>query len=125
MRVRTRLRIAAVLALAAIPAGTASASNPTGAPTMTASADRYRPTITFAYPGAVTVQAANVSVHRVGGTAPLPFDLTVNGGTVSITLRVSLSAATSYRATVLPDGDSTADSKLWTTRGVPAHPRCT
>ncbi len=122
MRVRTRLRIVAVLALAVIPAGTALASNPTGAPTMTASIDRYRPTITFAYPAPVTVQAANVSVHRVGSTAPLPFDLTVNGGSVSIELRVTLSAATSYRATVLPDGDSTADSKLWKTRGVPAHP---
>src|SRR5690348_1566221 len=89
---------------------------------MTANADRYRPTVTFAYPSAVTVQPASVSVHRVGSTSQLPFDMTVSGGTVSITLRVSLLPATSYRATVLPDGDAIADSKLWTTRGVPAHP---
>ena len=118
-----RRRALAVLLLAclAVPAA-AQGSNPTGAPTVTTTADRYRPAITFAYPSPVTVQPANVSVHRVGGTVMLPFALDVSGGTVTISVNASLTANTSYVASVLPDGDSTPDTRSWKTRGAPAHP---
>jgi len=118
-----RRRALAVLLLAclAVPAA-AQGSNPTGAATVTTTADRYRPAITFAYPSPVTVQPANVSVHRVGGTVMLPFALDVSGGTVTISVNASLAANTSYVASVLPDGDSTPDTRSWKTRGAPAHP---
>ena len=118
-----RRRALAVLLLAclAVPAA-AHGSNPTGAPAVTTTADRYRPTITFAYPSAVAVQPANVTVHRVGGTVMLPFTLDVSGGTVTISVNASLTANTSYVASVLPDGDATADTRSWKTRGTPAHP---
>jgi hypothetical protein len=105
----------------ALPAG-AAASNPTGVPTVTTTADRWKPVIVFAYPSPVTVQPANVSVHRVGGTTQTPFQLDVFGGTVTISVDASLPANSTYFASVLPDGDSVPDTKTWKTRVAPAHP---
>src|ERR1700745_140614 len=101
---RRRALALPLLACLVVPAA-AHGSNPTGVPTVTTTADRYRPAITFAYPSAVTVQPADVSGHRVGGTVMLPFDLDVSGGTVTISVDASLTAKTSYTASVLPDGD--------------------
>lgn len=115
-----------VAALAALsgPAPVAHASSPSflGA---TTTADRYMPQVVFEYGTVVTVtsETTQVSVHRSGSTAAVPFTLSGSGtGTLTIQITGSLAAGQSYVASVLVDGESSADTVSWKTRAVPLHP---
>jgi len=116
--------LVAALAGLAGPASVAHASNPSVFTGATANGDRFRPQIVFDYAGAVLVSdpATQVSVHRSGSATPVDFTLS-GSGTASLTIQVtgSLAYGQTYVASVLPDGDSAADTVSWKTRGAPAH----
>ena len=118
-------RVFAPLALACLtllPASLAHASGPSVLLSKVTTADRYRPVITFTYAGPVTVSPGNASITRISTGAAVAADVTVSGDTVTLTAQGTLLSATSYKAQVLPDGDSTADTATWKTRSAPAHP---
>ena len=112
----------ALACLTLLPTSPAHASGPSVLQSTQTTADRYRPTITFTYAGAVTVSPGNATITRVSTGAVVAADVTVNNETVTLTAQGTLLSATSYKATVLPDGDATPDTITWKTRGAPAHP---
>jgi hypothetical protein len=116
-----------VALLAALPgqAPQAYASGPSVLVSAQATADRYQAPVVFTYTGAVTVTdtAAQVSFHKLGSATQVPVSVTGSGTTtITVTPTGTLFSATTYVASVLPDGDSTADTVQWKTRAAPLHP---
>src|SRR3954453_8326737 len=115
----TRRALIVLLAAAALcaPASQALASGPSvlvGTPSTTA--DRFRPTVTFTYTGAVTVVDADVDFHKKGSTAQVPFTVSGSGSSViSVSATGTLASGATYDLTITPAGDASADSVEWKT----------
>jgi hypothetical protein len=121
---RRFLCLVAAVAVLAGPASVARASSPSFI-AATTTPDRYMPVLAFDYGTAVSVAdpATQVSLHRSGSAAAVPFTLS-GSGTSTLTIQVtgSLAAGQTYVASVLVDGESSPDIATWTTRAVPLHP---
>jgi hypothetical protein len=117
-----------VLALfAALPgqAPPAFASGPSVLISTTTTGDRYQPRVTFTYAGPVSVTdpSTQVSFHKAGSVTPLAVTVTGSGtSTIVVTQTGTIASGASYTASVLPDGDTTADTVNWKTRAKPDHP---
>src|ERR1700757_1541630 len=123
--VRTLFVIVALLAALPGQAPQAYASGPSVLLSAQATADRYQAPVVFTYTGTVTVTdpATQVSFHKVGSATEVPVDVTGSGTSpIPITPTGSLVSGVTYTASLLPDGDSTADVVQWKTRAAPAHP---
>ena len=117
-----------VLALfAALPgqAPPAFASGPSVLISTTTTGDRYQSQVTFTYAGPVSVTdpSTQVSFHKAGSVTPLAVTVTGSGtSTIVVTQTGTIASGASYTASVLPDGDTTADTVNWKTRAAPDHP---
>jgi hypothetical protein len=115
-------RVLLAIALATVVPGQAASALASGA-TAVAGHDRYRPTVVFTYPSAVTITdpASQVTVTRVSNGAAVPFTASgSNTAQITVSIDTTLASGAQYTASVTPNGD-TPDTIQWTTRAAPAH----